>query len=39
MYWALHKQHQMALGGFWRMVLVTLSEFLDRTYRPKIKLH
>ena len=39
MYWALHKQHQMALGGFWRMVLVTLSEFLDRTYRPRIKLH
>jgi NADH dehydrogenase len=29
----------MALGGFWRMVLVTLSEFLDRTYRPRIKLH
>ncbi|QDL52992.1 NAD(P)/FAD-dependent oxidoreductase [Rhodoferax aquaticus] len=39
MYWALHKQHQMALGGFKKMALITLSELLDRTYRPRIKLH
>lgn len=39
MYWALHKQHQMALGGFSKTVLVTLSEMIDRTHRPRIKLH
>ena len=39
MYWALHKQHQMALVGFGKMALVTLSEMIDRTHRPRIKLH
>jgi NADH dehydrogenase len=39
MYWALHKQHQLALGGWKKTVLITLSEILDRTYRPRIKLH
>ncbi|MES2508509.1 MAG: NAD(P)/FAD-dependent oxidoreductase [Pseudomonadota bacterium] len=39
MYWALHKQHQFALGGFKKTALITLSEMLDRTYRPRIKLH
>jgi NADH dehydrogenase len=39
MYWSLHKQHQMALSGFFRTVLITLSEWLDRVHRPKIKLH
>jgi NADH:ubiquinone reductase (H+-translocating) len=39
MYWALHKQHQLALGGFRKTALITLSEWLDRTYRPRIKLH
>lgn len=39
MYWALHKQHQLALGGWKKTVLITLSEMLDRTYRPRIKLH
>ncbi|MEO8152945.1 MAG: NAD(P)/FAD-dependent oxidoreductase [Rhizobacter sp.] len=39
MYWALHKQHQFALGGVRKTVLITLSELLDRTYRPRIKLH
>lgn len=39
MYWGLHKQHQLALGGFKRTLLNTLSELLDRTYRPRIKLH
>jgi NADH dehydrogenase len=39
MYWSLHKQHQLALGGWRKMLLITLSEFLDRTYRPRIKLH
>jgi NADH dehydrogenase len=39
MYWALHKQHQFALGGVRKTLLITLSELLDRTYRPRIKLH
>jgi NADH dehydrogenase len=39
MYWALHKQHQLALSGWWKTVLVTLSEWLDHAHRPRIKLH
>ena len=39
MYWGLHKQHQLALGGLKKTALITLSELLDRTYRPRIKLH
>ncbi|RYX97789.1 MAG: NAD(P)/FAD-dependent oxidoreductase [Comamonadaceae bacterium] len=39
MYWALHKQHQLALGGVRKTALITLSELLDRTHRPRIKLH
>lgn len=39
MYWGLHKQHQLALGGFTKTALITLSELLDRTHRPRIKLH
>eukprot|EP00053_Salpingoeca_punica_P005644 m.55674 g.55674 ORF g.55674 m.55674 type:complete len:487 (+) comp13334_c0_seq1:137-1597(+) len=39
MYWGLHKQHQLALSGWRRTILVTLSELIDRTYRPRIKLH
>ena len=39
MYWALHKQHQLALGGIKKTALITLSEIIDRTHRPRIKLH
>ena len=39
MYWALHKQHQLALGGWKKTALITLSEMIDRTSRPRIKLH
>ncbi|MBN8511364.1 MAG: NAD(P)/FAD-dependent oxidoreductase, partial [Burkholderiales bacterium] len=39
MYWALHKQHQLALGGPRKTALITLSELLDRAHRPRIKLH
>ena len=39
MYWGLHKQHQLALGGIKKTALITLSELLDRTHRPRIKLH
>ena len=39
MYWGLHKQHQLALGGFRKTALITLAEMIDRAYRPRIKLH
>jgi hypothetical protein len=39
MYWALHKQHQLALSGPVKTALITLSELLDRVHRPRIKLH
>ena len=39
MYWMLHKQHQLALGGWKKTALITLSEMIDRSYRPRIKLH
>ncbi|MFI5444905.1 NAD(P)/FAD-dependent oxidoreductase [Polaromonas sp. UC242_47] len=39
MYWGLHKQHQLALGGWKKTVLITLSEMIDRAHRPRIKLH
>ena len=39
MYWALHKQHQLALGGVKKTALVTMSELIDRAHRPRIKLH
>ena len=39
MYWALHKQHQLALGGLKKTALITLSEMIDRAHRPRIKLH
>jgi NADH:ubiquinone reductase (H+-translocating) len=39
MYWGLHKQHQLALGGWRKTFLITLSELIDRTHRPRIKLH
>jgi NADH dehydrogenase len=39
MYWGLHKQHQLALSGFKKTALITLSEWIDRTHRPRIKLH
>jgi NADH dehydrogenase len=39
MYWGLHKQHQLALGGLKKTSLITLSEAIDRAHRPRIKLH
>ncbi len=39
MYWGLHKQHQFALGGLRKTLLITLSEWIDRTHLPRIKLH
>ena len=31
--------HQLALGGVKKTALIKLSEMLDRTHRPRIKLH
>ncbi len=39
MYWGLHKQHQFALGGLRKTLLITLSELIDHAHRPRIKLH
>ena len=39
MYWALHKQHQLAVNGFFRTLLGTLIETIDRARNPRIKLH
>ena len=39
MYWGLHKQHQFALGGLRKTMLITASELIDRAHRPRIKLH
>ncbi|MCY7369431.1 MAG: FAD-dependent oxidoreductase [Polaromonas sp.] len=39
MYWSLYKQHQLAPGGWRKTALITLSEWIDRPHRPRIKLH
>jgi NADH dehydrogenase len=39
MYWALHKQHQLAVIGFFRTLLGTLSDTIDWIRNPRIKLH
>lgn len=39
MYWALHKQHQLAVNGFFRTLLGTLTETIDWARNPRIKLH
>lgn len=39
MYWALHKQHQLAVTGFFRTLLGTLSDTIDWIRNPRIKLH
>ncbi|HAL36839.1 MAG TPA: hypothetical protein DCP03_01430 [Polaromonas sp.] len=38
-YRALHKQHQLTLGGFKKTALISLSKMIDRTHRTRIKLH
>ncbi|NEX62267.1 NAD(P)/FAD-dependent oxidoreductase [Noviherbaspirillum galbum] len=39
MYWALHKQHQIAVIGWFRTWLATWAETLDWVRNPRIKLH
>lgn len=39
MYISLYKLHEMALHGFWKMALTTLSRFISRRTEPHVKLH
>lgn len=38
-YLSLYKQHQIALYGWWRVFLLTLSNLLSRRVKPRLKLH
>ena len=38
-YHFLYKQHQAALYGFWRVVLLSAADLLSRRVRPRLKLH
>jgi NADH dehydrogenase len=38
-YLSLYKQHQLALHGFFQVVLVTLANFLRHQAKPRMKLH
>jgi NADH:ubiquinone reductase (H+-translocating) len=39
MYWALHKQHQIAVSGWFYTWLATWAETIDWARNPRIKLH
>ncbi|WP_242489911.1 NAD(P)/FAD-dependent oxidoreductase [Noviherbaspirillum cavernae] len=39
LYTSLYRMHVMALSGFWRMTLDTLTHWLRRKTAPRIKLH
>jgi NADH dehydrogenase len=39
MYWALHKQHQIAVNGVFHTWLATWAETLNWARNPRIKLH
>lgn len=39
MYWSLHKQHQIAVDGWFHTWLTTCVEFINRVKNPRIKLH
>ena len=39
MYWSLHKQHQIAVNGWFYTWLTTWAETIDRVRNPRIKLH
>lgn len=38
-YLSLYKQHQTALYGLWRVILLTLANRLSRKVKPRLKLH
>ena len=39
MYISLYKLHQIALHGYWRVILDTLARMLKRRTEPRVKLH
>jgi NADH dehydrogenase len=39
MYWSLHKQHQIAVNGWFHTWLTTWAETINRVKNPRIKLH
>jgi NADH dehydrogenase len=39
MYLSLHKMHQLALHGFWKVALDTAGRFITRRTEPHVKLH
>ncbi len=39
MYISLYRMHLRALHGFWRTLLITLSERMHRSVKPRLKLH
>jgi NADH dehydrogenase len=39
MYRSLYKMHQVALHGWWRVMLDTIARALTRRTEPRIKLH
>jgi NADH dehydrogenase len=39
MYRSLYKMHEMALHGFWKVALDTVSRLLTRRTEPHVKLH
>lgn len=39
MYWSLYRSHRMALHGFWKTALDTLTGWLRRQTDPGVKLH
>jgi NADH:quinone reductase (non-electrogenic) len=39
MYWSLYRSHRMALYGFWKTALDTVTGWLQRHTYPRVKLH
>ncbi len=39
MYLSLHKLHELALPGFWKVALDTLARMIARRTEPHVKLH
>ena len=38
-YISLYRMHQLALHGWWRMLMMALAEGINRIIRPRLKLH
>ena len=39
MYWSLYKSHEIALYGYWKTAVLTLSRFFSADDRNRVKLH